>query len=308
MIKFFLFIIFYILVINRSKLLKNIKSKGIIKIKVFSSFCSSEDASRIFINVNELLNDPNYGEKYIFTNNEDYTHALILNKAKPNLNIPKENVIGLGFEPPKFLNLDKDYIDYVKKNIGNYLIGDKKNYGEPFKEEYSYLWHTQEDYNQKLNKNNKCSIMVSEKTDAPGHKYRHALVKKILDTDLEIDIYGRGCKYYKDDKRIKGEFEDCDLYKNYFYHICIENFSTPHYFSEKIMDPLICGCIPIYYGCQNINEYFGDSFIKLNNNVDKDIIMLKQILDNDVNIIINRKEIIEKINIKNMFKKYWNIY
>ena len=113
MIKFFLFIIFYILVINRSKLLKNIKSKGIIKIKVFSSFCSSEDASRIFINVNELLNDPNYGEKYIFTNNEDYTHALILNKAKPNLNIPKENVIGLGFEPPKFLNLDKDYIDYV---------------------------------------------------------------------------------------------------------------------------------------------------------------------------------------------------
>ena len=59
--------------------------------------------------------------------------------------------------------------------------------------------------------------MVSEKTDAPGHKYRHALVKKILDTDLEIDIYGRGCKYYKDDKRIKGEFEDCDLYKNYLY-------------------------------------------------------------------------------------------
>ena len=132
-------------------------------------------------------------------------------------------------------------------------------------------------------------------------------MKKILDTDLEIDIYGRGCKYYKDDKRIKGEFEDCCLYKNYFYHICIENFSTPHYFSEKIIDPLICGCIPIYYGCQNIDEYFGNSIIKLNNDIDKDIKMLKQIMDNKVNIVINRKEIIEKINIKNLFYKYWDI-
>jgi hypothetical protein len=28
------------------------------------------------------------------------------------------------------------------------------------------------------------------------------------------------------------------------------------YFSEKIIDPIICGCIPIYYGCPSISDYF----------------------------------------------------
>ena len=36
--------------------------------------------------------------------------------------------------------------------------------------------------------------MISEKMSAPGHIYRHELVKRILDSDLDIDIYKKGVK------------------------------------------------------------------------------------------------------------------
>ena len=47
-----------------------------------------------------------------------------------------------------------------------------------------------------------------------------------------------------------------DIYKDYKFSIVIENYIHPEYFSEKIMIPLLCGCIPIYIGCTNINNYF----------------------------------------------------
>ena len=98
-------------------------------------------------------------------------------------------------------------------------------------------------------------LFRSVSLNSPGHKYRHILVQNILKSNLPIDIYGNGCKYYNNinDPRIKGEFNDTTLFDNYKFHICIENFQTPHYFSEKIMDPLICNSIPIYLGCNNIN-------------------------------------------------------
>jgi type I restriction-modification system DNA methylase subunit len=50
------------------------------------------------------------------------------------------------------------------------------------------------------NKTKVMSIMISEKLNAPGHKYRHILVQEILKTNLPINIYGRGCELYKNVK------------------------------------------------------------------------------------------------------------
>jgi hypothetical protein len=46
------------------------------------------------------------------------------------------------------------------------------------------------------------------------------------------------------------------LFENYQYHIVIENSREKNFFSEKIIDCLITKTLPIYYGCDNIGEYF----------------------------------------------------
>lgn len=46
------------------------------------------------------------------------------------------------------------------------------------------------------------------------------------------------------------------LFETYQFSIVIENTREKNYFSEKIMDCLITKTIPIYYGCENIGDYF----------------------------------------------------
>lgn len=46
------------------------------------------------------------------------------------------------------------------------------------------------------------------------------------------------------------------LFEKHQFSIVIENTREKNYFSEKIMDCLITKTIPIYYGCQNIGDYF----------------------------------------------------
>jgi hypothetical protein len=217
--------------------------------------------------------DNDYGCNYIFTNNDDYTHAVIINTAMPLLTIKKENVIGLAFEPIEYLGLTKEFIEYAIKYIGKYFIGSKYNLPEPFIENFSYMWHCTPITREIIDKTKKMSIIFSEKQDAPGHKYRYELIKKILDTNLEIDIYGRGCKILKNvnDDRLKGVFNEMEPYIHYKYHIAIENFKHECYISEKFMNALICNCIPIYYGAYKVDKYFPNRYFKLSGNIDDDI-------------------------------------
>lgn len=40
------------------------------------------------------------------------------------------------------------------------------------------------------------------------------------------------------------------------FHVAIENCSIKHYYSEKLLDCIESKTVPIYYGCQNIGDYF----------------------------------------------------
>ena len=269
------------------------------RIKFFSDFCDSSICKFNYERICEVNNCDYYGpQKTIYiTTDDDYTHAIILNKAMPNLtNIPKENVIGLAFEPPPFLKLNAEFINYAQKYISKYFIGDiyfkafnGTIYTLPslFKPHYAYMWHiTPFPANFIPTKTRLMSIMVSDKQSAPGHNYRHTLVKLILKLGLPIDIYGRGSnKYkglygsiYKNDVRLKGPFHELEPYTNYAFHICIENFMTSDYFSEKITNTLLCSTTPIYWGCTNILSYFPANVIQLTGDLDKDINILQTIL------------------------------
>lgn len=273
------------------------------RIAIFSSYCDGNNLHKNFINCYNLNESSRYNKDYKFVNNnESYTHAILLNTPMPKLTIPKENVIGLAFEPTPYLGLKSEFLSYARKHIGKYYIGSHSEIlGDPFIERYGFLFYLNP-IKELVPKNKLMSIMVSEKYDAPGHKYRHTLVKKILQTTLPIDILGRGVKYYKDDNRLIGEFKDDEPYYDYKFHICIENFQLPHYFSEKISTSLVHNTTPIYLGCKNIDIYFPDVVIKLSGDIDNDIQLLTDIISSPEKYMknIDIKQIKNVLNIENI--------
>jgi hypothetical protein len=68
------------------------------------------------------------------------------------------------------------------------------------------------------------------------------------------------------------------------FHIAIENYTTPHYISEKVLNCFISNTVPIYLGCRNIKNYVNEeNIISLSNKTDleerikADIELLKSI-------------------------------
>jgi hypothetical protein len=260
------------------------------RIRFFSSFCDSDNCKNVYERLCEVDLLDNYGpDKEIYiTTGDDYTHAIIMNTATPDIiqGIPKENVIGIAFEPPDIFFLlahgrVPHFLEYAKKNISKYFIGSIDGLPSPFIQKYSFMWHITPPRTIHVNKNNRMSIMVSDKTSAPGHSYRHTLVNEILNSDLDIHIYGRGCRFYssKNDSRLKGEFTNDEPYESYQFHICIENFQTPNYTSEKYTNCILWGTTPIYWGATNIDDMFPDITIKLSGDVSHDIVMIRDIMN-----------------------------
>ena len=249
------------------------------KIKEFCPFANSTQCKEIYERINYASELEFYGKNksIVITDEDDYTHAIIINTIMPQLKIPKQHVIGLAFEPMQFLGLTTAFVNYAQKYIGKYYIGDKHNLPEPFVEHFGYMWHSRPP-KAITDKPNLMSIVVSEKQFAPGHIYRHKLVEQIIRNNLPIDIYGRGSNKYSYG-RTKGGFDDAEPYESYLFSVCIENFQCNHYFSEKIITPLLHNCMPVYLGCKNIDKYF-DNMINLSGNIDNDILLLTEIIKN----------------------------
>ena len=267
------------------------------RIRIFSSFCDSIEAK------NYIIDQSLYSSiSVFFTCGDDYTHVIIWNTAMPKIRegIPIENVIGFAYEPYVYLGLTKEFVEYAKKYINKYYIGDQLNLPKPFVEGNGYLI-----YNARLPilkpNVNRMSLMISQKKHQPGHKYRHILANAILNTDLPIDIYGRGCKFYKQDSRIKGGFEKYEMYDGYEFHICIENIQSNHYFSEKIINSLLTNTTPVYLGCRNIETYFPDNVVYLTGEPVQDMQLLTDICRNPEKYkkIIDIDEIDKKVSLKN---------
>lgn len=276
-----------------------------ITIRIFCDFCSTSKFISDVIASNDISNN---SPLYKFTDGDDYSHAILINTVMPRLNLPRENVIGLALEPVPFLNLNIQFVSYVKSIVGKYIIGDELCMGAPFTQHFSFMFHTKPIANP--HKTKKMSIMISNKYFAPGHEYRHKLVQQILNSDLDIDIYGRGCQLYSQnhiiDSRFKGPFQNSrEMLEHYEYHICIENFQSEHYFSEKIIDPLLCNTVPIYLGCKNILQYFpSNNIIHLSGNINEDMTLIRELYQSPRTITIDTNKIHERVSFKNVINHF----
>ncbi len=89
-----------------------------------------------------------------------------------------------------------------------------------------------------------CSCITSTADKTPGHRLRLAFVERLrAELGDRIDFFGRGVRPIAD--------KELGL-APYRYHIALENVALPRYWTEKLADPLLRNCFPIYYGAPDI--------------------------------------------------------
>ncbi|MBR9842457.1 MAG: hypothetical protein GYB25_04810 [Rhodobacteraceae bacterium] len=90
------------------------------------------------------------------------------------------------------------------------------------------------------------SLIASSKRDLEGHKLRHEIVEWAASEGIEMDVMGRGYKPF--DRKSDG-------LAPYRFSVVIENVREPNYFTEKLVDAILCETVPIYWGCPNIDRF-----------------------------------------------------
>lgn len=129
-------------------------------------------------------------------------------------------------------------------------------------------------FDRPLAKDKCMSVVSSTKTMMPGHLIRHSFVERLMRSKIssKIDFYGYGYNPIENKK---------DALFSYRFSVCIENSSRKNYWTEKISDSILMLCVPIYYGCININEYFEeDSYIQIDiTKIEDSIRKLQEILE-----------------------------
>ena len=87
------------------------------------------------------------------------------------------------------------------------------------------------------------SIILSFKRSCVGHKLRH----KVAGWD-GIDAYGSGVQRWVDDKS--------EALSDYRYSLVIENCRPDWWFTEKLIDCLSQGTVPLYWGFPSVKDFF----------------------------------------------------
>ncbi len=99
------------------------------------------------------------------------------------------------------------------------------------------------------------------------HNDRYRFCQWLMEQLPDTKLFGHGSKY------VEHKYDALDPFR---YHLAIENYSGLHHWTEKLADPYLSGCFPIYYGCTNVGDYFPEgSYLEID--------------------IDNRREALEKI-------------
>jgi hypothetical protein len=142
-------------------------------------------------------------------------------------------------------------------------------------------WFTKKNYDcfsakSRINKIKKISLLASDKKASINHIKRLNFVKKLKEYfGEEIDFYGAGFTEFISDKT--------PTLEPYEFSIILETITDKDYFSEKLGDCYLNDSYPIYYGCQNLNQYFPEnSFEQIDiNDFEKSVETIKKIINTE---------------------------
>lgn len=94
------------------------------------------------------------------------------------------------------------------------------------------------------------SMFMSYKQTTSGHRLRHYLLGKYGSSGF-MDFYVSGYKLI-------------NAVRDYRFTVVVEN-TNAGILSEKIISPILCGTVPIYWGSPKVSEYFDDRGILIFN-------------------------------------------
>tara|TARA_R110000803_G_scaffold188348_1_gene250739 strand:- start:2542 stop:3354 length:813 start_codon:yes stop_codon:yes gene_type:complete len=110
------------------------------------------------------------------------------------------------------------------------------------------------------------SNLVGNKNITVGHMLRSIIHTNQNDIRIPKDFYVSrfGGPNIMSGNKILGQTKN-PLFNSQF-HICIENSKQSNLFTEKLIDCLITKTVPIFYGCDNISDFFNvKGFFIVNN-------------------------------------------
>jgi len=111
------------------------------------------------------------------------------------------------------------------------------------------------------NRNSPFPFRILSRYKDNGYKRRIELVRYFEKNKPDLmDFFGRGWKGVRESgyKVYKGEIEGnnkLQYLSKYKFCFCFENTSAPGYVTEKIFDSFKAGCVPVYLGAPNVEEY-----------------------------------------------------
>lgn len=205
----------------------------------------------------------------------DYIKYIVKRKWKKDYlefaikNIPVENRILIMKEPP--IVCPASYKKQLHQYFGKIFTWDDKLVDNT---KYFKLYYPQVPPNESyefLFDNKKFLTMICGNKKYDGSKELYSERRKVIDylekSDEEFDLYGFGwesesLKNYKGTTTSK-----LDTLSKYKFAVCYENMCGVHgYITEKIFDCFFAGCVPVYWGADNIKQIIpADTFIDRRN-------------------------------------------
>lgn len=136
-----------------------------------------------------------------------------------------------------------------------------------------------------------------------GHVLRMNFMKQFMQKHPGLlDLFG----YRLEKHGSKGEISNkWYALRDYRYAFTFENSSQQGYWTEKICDAILSGCMPIYWGCPNLEDFLPPgSFVRLDLRQDDAVEKATEIVQSDY----REQHLNELQEAKNLILDKWNVW
>ncbi|MHB1105107.1 MAG: glycosyltransferase family 10 domain-containing protein [Lutibacter sp.] len=187
----------------------------------------------------------------------DYLVILDYPKDDFSIKVHKNNIIHLCLEPPNEMSKYRQYANKMVRWNFNQIDIKRNN----VLSHGALPWHIDKDFDflhnlkvERLFKENKIVWVTSNQSSTKGHITRMQFLNRVKGLPF-VELYGRGINPIDDKWKVL---------KNSKYAIAYENFQNDYYWTEKIIDCYLSFTMPIYFGCNSIENFFPkNSYIQL---------------------------------------------
>lgn len=227
-----------------------------------------DEVTKPFTRLREELEKANYVVKFsgdAANLDEDFVAIINFNESSSGLHanlkqIPKERCFIFLFEPPFVLPAlyDKSLRNYYGKifTMFDHMVDNRDYFKFCYPQPRLEMIQDVTDFQAK-----KLCTLINSNKDYGGGNPRSLYAKRRAVIDFftknhpeDFDLYGVGWHGYP---LWKGTVANkWGVYKNYKFSFCYENTGEQlGYITEKIFDSMVGGCVPIYLGASNIQDY-----------------------------------------------------